>query len=174
MTKIPERFLWATELLDVKPTDNILEIGCGAGLMAEQIANRLTGGQLIAIDKSSAMLEKAKRRNKRFVDDGTARFLAADFLEAKLLASYFDAIVAFNVNFFWKGPAKELQIIKQSLKPAGQLYIFHQGPFEIDVAAVEPIKQELINNAFEIIDVQEKKLLPASAFCIVTKPVENS
>lgn len=40
MTKTPERFVWATALLTINPTDKILEIGCGAGLWANcQVAN---------------------------------------------------------------------------------------------------------------------------------------
>ena len=48
MTKIPSRFIWAAGLLDIKPANKILEIGCGAGLLAEQIANKLRTGSLTA------------------------------------------------------------------------------------------------------------------------------
>jgi SAM-dependent methyltransferase len=170
MTKTPERFLWATELLEIKPTDHILELGCGAGILAEQIATRLTSGKLIAIDKSSSMVDKAQQRNSRFIDNGVSSFLAADFLKAELSRSYFNSIVAFNVNFFWKNPVLELLYIKQLLKLKGKLYVFYQAPFDINITAAEPIKQELLKNAFEIITVQFKKFSPTPAFCIVAQP----
>jgi cyclopropane fatty-acyl-phospholipid synthase-like methyltransferase len=44
MTSMNEKFTWAVRLLKLKTIHNILEIGCGAGLLAEQIAHRLTTG----------------------------------------------------------------------------------------------------------------------------------
>ncbi len=61
--KVSERFTWAVSVLNIKPTDNILEIGCGAGVLAEQIANKLTIGTITAIDKSMPMINMARRRN---------------------------------------------------------------------------------------------------------------
>jgi len=52
-----ERFLWAAKLLDVQPSNTVLEIGCGAGIFAEQIAHRLTTGKLTAVDKSKPMIK---------------------------------------------------------------------------------------------------------------------
>ena len=79
MTKTNERFIWAAELLTIKPNNTILEIGCGAGLLAEQIVNRLTGGQFMAIDKSGPMLKKAKQRSKRHIEKGLSKFYNSDF-----------------------------------------------------------------------------------------------
>jgi 16S rRNA A1518/A1519 N6-dimethyltransferase RsmA/KsgA/DIM1 with predicted DNA glycosylase/AP lyase activity len=36
--KINERFSWAVSVISISPTDHILEIGCGAGILTEQIA----------------------------------------------------------------------------------------------------------------------------------------
>jgi len=74
------------------------------------------------------------------------------------------------VNFFWKNPVEELLIIRKSLKPDGTLFVFYQAPFEIDITAAEPIKQNLLESAFNIGAVHLKKMLPTSAFCIIAKP----
>jgi cyclopropane fatty-acyl-phospholipid synthase-like methyltransferase len=60
MIKRPERLLWAREVLNIKPNDNILEIGCGAGLMSKLIADRLKTGRLLAIDKSRSNAGKSR------------------------------------------------------------------------------------------------------------------
>lgn len=72
MPSIPERLLWATELLNIKPNQNILEIGCGVGILAECIAEKLTTGKFVAVDQSASMLKKARERNKRHIDRGTS------------------------------------------------------------------------------------------------------
>ncbi len=170
MMNVNERFAWAIQLLKIKPTQNILEVGCGAGLLAEQIARRLTTGKLIAVDKSPPMLEKAKKRNNEFKDKGISEFLAADFAKSQLQQNFFDSIVAFNVPVFWKNPVRELYLIRHAIKPKGKLYVFYQAPYEIDISNAEPIQQKLVDNSFEIADVQLKKLTPTSAFCIIAKP----
>lgn len=170
MKKVPERFIWAAELLNVNPGDHILEIGCGAGLLAEQIAGKLSKGQIIAVDRSAPMIEKAKKGNAEFIGMGLSKFLVSDFSKAEFPDSFFDSIIAFNVNFFWKSPERELKIIRQLLKRDGKLLVLYQAPFEININAAEPIKQNLLGNSFEILDIQLKKLYPTSAFCIISKP----
>ena len=51
-----ERFLWAISILQIQPRDEVLEIGCGGGLLVEQIAARLETGRITAIDRSAAMI----------------------------------------------------------------------------------------------------------------------
>jgi ubiquinone/menaquinone biosynthesis C-methylase UbiE len=165
-----ERFKWAVELLKVKPTQNILEIGCGAGLLAEEIASKLTTGKVIGIDKSLSMLGKAKKRNKEFIEKGISEFINADFLNSQLPTKFFDTVTAFNVNVFSKNPVRELELIKRSIKPKGNLYVFYQAPFEIKLTDAKPIQQKLLENSFEIVDMQLKKLKPTSAFCIIAAP----
>ena len=53
MQQVPPRMIWAVELMDPQPGDNILEIGCGPGYGAELVCARLTTGKLFAIDRSS-------------------------------------------------------------------------------------------------------------------------
>lgn len=170
MNKIPERFVWAAERLDIQPSDRILEIGCGAGLLAEEIAGKLLRGSFVAIDQSPAMLEKAKKRNGKFIEQGISEFLLSNFAKASLPETRFDKIVAFNVNFFWKNPKTALQKIREMLVEEGKLYVLYQSPFEIDLAAAQPVKKKLLENSFDILDIRLKKFSPAAAFCIEAKP----
>lgn len=156
--------------MQLKPAYHVLEIGGGAGLLAELVAGKLDKGRFTGVDKSAPMVQKAIKRNKRYIDAGISEFIVSDFLKTELPSSHYDRVAAFNVNFFWKDPKRELEIIKRVLRPNGKLYVFYQAPFEITAGAAEPIKQKLLENAFEILDIQTKKLVPTSAFCIVAKP----
>jgi ubiquinone/menaquinone biosynthesis C-methylase UbiE len=162
--------MWALQILGIKPAQQILEIGCGAGLLAEQIAGKLTTGKLVALDKSNAMLEKAKKRNKVFIETGISNFMNVDFLKSQLPEKVFDTVVAFNVPVFWKNPRRELELVTQLVKRTGKLYLFRQEPYEIEISHADPVKQILLNNSFQILDVQVKQLMPTSAICIIAKP----
>jgi ubiquinone/menaquinone biosynthesis C-methylase UbiE len=168
--KINERFTWATEILDLHPDDQLLEIGCGAGILVELIANKLHSGSITAIDRSGSMIKMASKRNGAFIRDGKVQFLTGEFSEAIFGKSVFDKILAFNVNFFWKNPDKEMEIIRHSLKPGGQLYVFFQLPFDVTATAAEPIKKRLKEYSFEVTDMFFRKMTPYSAFCILSKP----
>jgi ubiquinone/menaquinone biosynthesis C-methylase UbiE len=170
MSDIPERFLWAAKLMRVQPADTVLEIGCGAGLLAEQVASRLSTGHLTAIDRSASMIEKAIKRNKQYIDAGVAGFLTGDLSGATLPEAHFNCIIAFNVNFFWKDGTKELNMIRHCLQPKGRLYVFYQAPYEIDGNAAKPIEHQLKAHSFSIADTMFKKMVPTSALCIVAQP----
>ena len=167
MMKVPERFIWAADLLEVKPKDSVLEIGCGVGLLVAEVAKRLDGGAVTAIDKSGPMLEKARKRNQLAMEQGLVKFCHVTFLGFFERSAVFDKIVAFNVNFFWHNPEAELKRIKSLLKTGGRLYVFHQSPFEIDEQAAGPVTENLLANGFEVKDIVFKKMHPTSAFCII-------
>src|SRR5690349_2085160 len=58
-----QRNIWAVSLLDVRPTDRVLEIGFGPGVAIAEFARRATQGQVFGIDHSRAMVRHAARRN---------------------------------------------------------------------------------------------------------------
>lgn len=165
MDKSPERFLWAVEVMDIKPNDQVLEIGCGAGLLAEQIALRLDEGHVTAIDRSVPMVKMAEKRNKSLVERGICDFWTGDFSKYTSSIKY-NKIVGFNVNFFWKKGEKELYHTKDLMEKDGLLYVFYQAPYEIDITAAEPIRNTL-EPLFLIRHIYFHKMKPASSLCII-------
>ena len=168
--KSNERFNWAGTILDPVENDQILEIGCGAGLLVDEIASRFDTGMITAIDKSSSMIRRAAKRNSKHVSNGKLRFFVTDFLNSDFKTHEFDKILAFNVNFFWKAAQRPLEMIRRILKPDGLLYVFYQAPFDIDIKAAEPLKNELKQNSFSIVHTDFRQMTPSSAFCIKAKP----
>ena len=60
---VSERLRLIVERLDIRPSDRVLEIGCGHGVAATFVCQRLENGHLTAIDRSAKMIAAAKRRN---------------------------------------------------------------------------------------------------------------
>ncbi len=63
MTSNPERFNWALEHMYINPNNSILEIGCGAGILAELILEQLTAGFFTAIDRSAPFVSPHSHTN---------------------------------------------------------------------------------------------------------------
>ena len=67
-----ERLVWAVDTLEVRPTDRLLEVGCGHGVAVSLVCARLTTGRSPRIDRAPKMIEMATRRNREHVDAGRA------------------------------------------------------------------------------------------------------
>jgi cyclopropane fatty-acyl-phospholipid synthase-like methyltransferase len=170
-TRVPERLIWAADLLKVQPSDVVLEIGCGSGVLAELICTRLREGRLVGIDRSAAIIAAATKRNRQHISDGRARFLPVTLKDALLANERFDKAVAVNVNVFWQRPEKELAALHALLAPKAALYLIYQPPTEDKAQQIAAqVRHNLESNGFSVRSVSFRDLKPGSAVCVVAKP----
>lgn len=165
MKNIAERFTWAVDTLEVQSNEQILEIGCSTGILAGLIAEKLHDGKLTAIDKSSAQLTKAEKLNTGYTDKIT--FKHCDFYDLEETGQAYNKIVAFNVNIFAKNPDRSLNKIRTLLASAGQFYIFHQAPYEIDISSTNPIRDSLLSRSYNVEKTIIQIMKPYSASCVI-------
>ncbi len=166
----PERFTWAVEIMDVQPTDRVLEIGCGHGIAAELVCECLTTGTITAIDRSEKMAELARSRNRGNIDSGKAVIETADLLTHPPPAARFDKIFLYNLNVFWMDPADELAAIKRLLAPSGKFYIFHRPPPGGDAReyAVE-FEKNLTKYGLTVIETEFNDSPEVNSVCIISE-----
>ena len=169
--QIPERYRWAASLLDARPDDHILEIGCGRGQMIGPICEGLVSGRLTAIDRSETMVEAARQVNGPHIYSGKAEILRQDLLDAKLPTSSFDKIFLFNINAFWMDPVEELAEIRRLLKPGGTFHLFHQPPPEHEIEEfIDKFKLNLEKNGFQIDSATVESIAGNELACVVSRP----
>lgn len=99
----------------LQPTDKVLEIGCGSGNTALQLAPACA--HVTASDLSSRMIECA-RSQKRNADIQNVRFVHAD-ANRTLADGPFDAILAFSLLHLVSDIQDTLRAIHAQLKPGG-------------------------------------------------------
>ncbi len=122
------------ETLAVKPTDRLLEIGCGGGVAVALICPRLSTGSITAIDRSETMVARARRLNEPDIRTGRATiqpvaFRPADVAAVGLDRERFDTIFAINVNLFWTRPARdECALLRGLLAPGGAVHLYYEPP----------------------------------------------
>jgi SAM-dependent methyltransferase len=114
--------------LDIRPRDRVLEIGCGHGVAATYVCERLDGGRLTAIDRSQKMIDAAIRRNGAYVENGTAEFLVARLEQLDLGDRRFDTIFAVRVGLFHREPERARALVEPYLAPGGCLHAFFDPP----------------------------------------------
>lgn len=125
---VSDRLRLIVERLDVQPHDRVLEIGCGHGVAAGLVCERLDGGSLVAIDRSPKMIEAARRRNAAHVDAGIAEFLVAALEDVDLGERRFDKILAVRVGFFHHEPERANALASRWLAPGGDQLVVYDAP----------------------------------------------
>jgi SAM-dependent methyltransferase len=125
----PERSRWAVGLLAVAPEDRILEIGCGPGVAAALVCERLAGGRLTSIDRSATAIERTRARNASHVVAGRLVLVQTDLASFTAPRAQLDKSFAVNVNLFWTGPAvAECAVLARVLRPGGAVHLVYEGP----------------------------------------------
>jgi cyclopropane fatty-acyl-phospholipid synthase-like methyltransferase len=120
--------MWAVELLDLEPDDQVLEVGCGHGVAVTLVCERLDGGRITAIDRSPTMVRMATRRNAEHVARGTAVIRVGSLADADLGDERFDKVFAVHVGAFTRPDAPELAIVRRHLAPGGRLHLVYHPP----------------------------------------------
>jgi ubiquinone/menaquinone biosynthesis C-methylase UbiE len=122
-----ERLRAIVDRLDIRPDARVLEIGCGHGVAATMVCERLTTGRLTAIDRSRKMIEAAARRNAAHVAAGRAEFLVASLEDADLGERRFDVVFAVRVGLFHRDAERARALAERWLAPGGAVHAFYDA-----------------------------------------------
>lgn len=120
------RSRWAAQLLEVQPTDSVLELGCGPGVAIATLAARATRGLVVGVDHSHVMIDQARRRNRAAVKAGRVRLIQAPVENLTIDDRQFDAALAVNTVGMWPDPAARLREIARLLRPSGRIALVAQ------------------------------------------------
>ena len=125
-----ERLRSVVEQLDIRPNERVLEIGCGHGVAATLVCERLEEGHLTAVDRSAKMIQAATRRNAAYVKAGRVDFLVASLEDLDLGDRRFDKIFAVRVGLFHRDPERARRLVERWLAPGGEVFTFFDLPPE--------------------------------------------
>ncbi len=125
---IPPRIRWAVDVMDIQPSDHVLEIGCGPGYGAELICEQLETGKVFAIDRSESGVDRTKRRCARFVESGRLTVRQIDLATLRVPVKRLTKVFAFNVNLFWvRSCVEEIALLHERVLPGGAVYFFYEA-----------------------------------------------
>jgi ubiquinone/menaquinone biosynthesis C-methylase UbiE len=128
LARVSERLRAVVDALGIRPGDRVLEIGCGHGVAATLVCERLVEGRLTAVDRSAKMIEAAARRNAVHVAEGRAEFLVADLEDLDLGGRRFDIVFAVRVGLFHRDPGRARVLVAPWLADEGRVEAFYDTP----------------------------------------------
>jgi ubiquinone/menaquinone biosynthesis C-methylase UbiE len=170
---------WAVDLLNVQPTDRVIELGCGPGVAIAALATRATHGLVVGVDASRVMIAQAGRRNKAAVAAGRVRLINAPVERLSVRDGLFDAALAVNTVGIWPEPAARLSELGQLLRPGGRIALVSQprcpGATAATTAAAAAELAALLTEAgFEQLRVETLDLDPPAACVLGTHRADHS
>jgi cyclopropane fatty-acyl-phospholipid synthase-like methyltransferase len=126
MAELSARLREVIDALPLKAGLRVLEIGCGPGAMAREMAERVgPTGTVLGIDRSAKAIAQAQAANDRI--NLSFRAVAAEDFALKPKEAPYDFAVAIRVGALdGRHPeieAATLKAIAAALKPGGTLYI---------------------------------------------------
>lgn len=149
------------ELLSPKTGESILDLGCGTGQLAQQIA--LSGAEVVGIDYAPSMIEQAQ---KNYPD---LNFSVADARKFDF-PQLFDAVFS-NAALHWvKEPEQVIKCIWQALKPGGRFVAEFGGKGNVQ-AIVEALESaiKITENPWYFPSIAEyTSLLEQQGFCVTS------
>lgn len=153
--------------LNLKPNDEVLEIGMGNGKFVQQLFKQYPNIHYTGLDYSKEMVNASLVNNIDLMKDNAIQFIHGNIEEFPYSEEIFDSIFTINTLYFWSFPDKTLQAIRRILKPNGQLiisirpkHVMEEHPFTAHGFTLyneNELKSLLEKNAFEIIQVIHKK-----------------
>jgi ubiquinone/menaquinone biosynthesis C-methylase UbiE len=117
---------WAVQLLDVQPTDRVIELGCGPGVAIAALASRAVKGLVVGVDHSQVMIRQARRRNGAAIKTGRVRLIHTPVESLTITDGQFDAALAVNTLGMWPEPSARLHEVARLLRPGGRIALVSQ------------------------------------------------
>jgi SAM-dependent methyltransferase len=117
---------WAVQLLEVQPTDRVIEVGCGPGVAIAALATRAVRGLVVGVDHSQVMIGQARRRNRAAIRAGRVRLIHTPVERLSMRDGPFDAALAVNTVTMWSDPTTRLREVARLLRPGGRIALVSQ------------------------------------------------
>jgi len=112
------------ELMDLKPGQRVLDLGCGAGwatrLMARTVVAGQGPGQVIGLDVSDEMIRRARANSIGF---DNVMFVVGSAQRIPWEENYFDKVLSVESFYYYADQERALAELFRVMAPRGELFI---------------------------------------------------
>jgi SAM-dependent methyltransferase len=127
---------FAVRLLDVSPSDRVLELGFGGGVNLAPLINM--AGSLVGLDRSDVAVRQARTRFSDAVASGRAEFHEGTIESLPFDGQSFDKVCTVNTVYFWRSLEAGFSEVHRVLIPAGRFVVGFQPKEWMDRGGFPP------------------------------------
>jgi arsenite methyltransferase len=107
-------------LMDLQPTDRVVDLGCGTGWASRRMARVVQNGEVVGLDVADEMLRRAEKAstglsNVRYVWGSAEKIPAPD--------DHFTKVLSVESFYYYADQGKALDELRRVLAPGGRLFI---------------------------------------------------
>lgn len=107
-------------LMNIQPTDRILDLGCGTGWASRRLARMATAGEVVGLDVADEMLHRAEEASSEF---NNIRYVWGSAENIPALDGLFTRVLSVESFYYYADQNKALRELKRVMAPEGQLFI---------------------------------------------------
>ena len=107
-------------LIEFKPQDKVLDVGCGTGWLVRRIAPLVSAGLAAGMDVSDAMLGRAEAQSAQLPN---VAFACGGVDAIPWESGYFTKVVSVESAYYWPDPAQGVREISRVLSLGGAAWI---------------------------------------------------
>jgi ubiquinone/menaquinone biosynthesis C-methylase UbiE len=112
---------WVCEVLEIGPSDRVLEVGFGPGVVIQRVLKLAPAGNVAGIDQSREMVEQARARNATAIQSGRADLRHGSVESLPFEDNSFDKALAINSMQVWPDAVAGLREIRRVMKSGGRI-----------------------------------------------------
>jgi SAM-dependent methyltransferase len=107
-------------LMDLQPTDRVLDVGCGTGWLARRLAASVPRGQVVGIDVSDEMIRRAQLASAGIPN---VKFFEGSAEQIPAPEDSFTQALSVESAYYWPNPARGVAEISRVLRAGGSAWI---------------------------------------------------
>jgi SAM-dependent methyltransferase len=108
------------EKMRLAPTDNVLDVGCGAGWLSRRLAKRVPEGRAVGMDISDEMIRHARRSS---MDFDNLMFVTGEVAGIPWQPNFFTHAISVESSYYWPDPRAGIKDIFRVLSDGGTAWI---------------------------------------------------
>jgi ubiquinone/menaquinone biosynthesis C-methylase UbiE len=106
--------------MELTPTENVLDVGCGSGWLSRRIAGVVTAGRVVGMDISDEMIRIARRNS---LQNDNLLFVTGEVAEIPWEPNFFTHAISVESSYYWPSPTAGAKEILRVLRPGGSAWI---------------------------------------------------
>lgn len=110
----------ALALMDLKPGDHVLDLGCGSGWLCRRIARLVPEGRVVGIDIAPEMVRRARSAGREYAN---LSFLEGTSDRIPCASGFFSKIISVESAYYWPDAAGSVREMFRVLGKGGSAWI---------------------------------------------------
>ena len=106
--------------MNLAPTDNVLDVGCGSGWLSRLLSEQVPEGRIVGMDVSDEMIRVARRAS---LDHDNILYVVGESAEIPWEPNFFHHAISVESAYYWPDPAAGVKEIHRVLRPGGAAWI---------------------------------------------------